>query len=198
MAGYHVPMLPDSPPLPPIEIAPLPYEARLDARPRSAIEGVVIHCTETADLAEARRFGETVRYPSGTGNSGHFYIDVDGRVVQYVAVERIAHHVRGHNAASIGIELVNPGRHPHWYRSDHQAMTVPYSEAQIAALIGLLARLRGELPGLRWIAGHEDLDTERMPAEDDPAVLIARKTDPGPLFPWPRVEQASGLSRWIP
>jgi N-acetylmuramoyl-L-alanine amidase len=188
-------MLPDAPPAPPFDHEPLPYEARLEARPRSAIEGVVIHCTETADLAEARRFGETERYASGTGNSGHFYIDVDGRVIQYVALERIAHHVRGHNAGTVGIELVNRGRYPHWYRSDHQAMDEPYSEAQIVALLGLLGWLRAELPGLRWIAGHEDLDTERMPADDDPTVLIARKTDPGPRFPWPRIEAASGLTR---
>ena len=191
-------MLPDAPSVPPFERDPLPYETQLEARPRSAIEGVVIHCTETADLAEARRFGETERYASGTGNSGHFYIDVDGKVIQYVALERIAHHVRGHNAGTVGIELVNRGRHPHWYRSDHQAMKQPYSEAQIIALLGLLSWLRSELPSLRWIAGHEDLDTERMPAEDDPAVLIARKTDPGPLFPWERVEAASGLERWRP
>lgn len=188
-------MLPDAPPAPPFDREPLPYEARLEARPRSAIEGVVIHCTETADLAEARRFGETERYASGTGNSGHFYIDIDGRVIQYVALERIAHHVRGHNAGTVGIELVNRGRYPHWYRSDHQAMDAPYSEAQLVALLGLLSWLRGELPSLRWIAGHEDLDTERMPADDDPTVLIARKTDPGPRFPWPRIEAASGLAR---
>jgi N-acetylmuramoyl-L-alanine amidase len=31
------------------------------------------------------------------------------------------------------------------------------------------------------------LDLEQVPASDDPAVTVARKRDPGPLFPWARV-----------
>ena len=30
---------------------------------------------------------------------------------------------------------------------------------------------------------------------DDPSVLVARKRDPGPLFPWPRVLASCGLRR---
>lgn len=179
-------MIPDLPPLP-IEFEPLPYEERLEQRPLASIEGVVIHCTETPDLATARQFGERALYPSGTGNSGHYYIDRDGRVLRYVAADRIAHHVRGHNARTIGIELVNRGRYPRWLDGDHQAMDEPYPDAQIMALIALLKTLRAELPGLHWIAGHEELDTEQVPASDDPARLVARKRDPGPLFPWARV-----------
>ena len=44
-------MLPDLPPLPPIHVDPLPYELKLDARPLSQIDLVVIHCTETPTLA---------------------------------------------------------------------------------------------------------------------------------------------------
>ena len=45
------------------------------------------------ELATARRFGERIHYDeSRTGNSGHYYIDRDGAVHQYVGVERIAHH----------------------------------------------------------------------------------------------------------
>ena len=40
---------------------------------------------------------------------------------------------------------------------------------------------------LRHIAGHEDLDREQVPASDDPTLRVARKRDPGPLFPWARV-----------
>ena len=187
-------MLPD-PPLLPIEHWPLAYEQRLDARPLSAIHGVVIHCTETPDLAHAREFGERPLYPSGTGNSGHYYIDRDGRVLRFVEPGRIAHHVRGHNAASIGIELVNRGRYPHWLARDRQYMNEPYSEAQILSLIRLLHDLREELPNLRWIAGHEDLDTEQVPASDDPTTLVPRKLDPGPGFPWSRVLEAVPLPR---
>jgi len=187
-------MLPDLPP-PTIYEQPLPYEERLDARPLSSIEGVVIHCTETPDLASARQFGERVLYASGTGNSGHYYIDRDGRVYRYVSLQRVAHHVRGYNPRTVGIELINTGRWPRWYDSDHQGMLEPYPEAQVGALIALLQQLRSELPNLAWIAGHEDLDTDTVPANDDPHQRIRRKRDPGPLFPWQRVLEAVPLER---
>lgn len=178
-----------------IALVPLPYEERLAPRTVEDIVLVVIHCTETPDLAEARRLGERILYPSKTGASGHFYIDRDGRIEQWVDPLRVAHHVRGHNAGSIGIELVNRGRFPDWYRSDRQHMEEPYTEAQIEALIRLLLALRDRFPALRSIAGHEDLDRERIPASDDPSVLVPRKLDPGPLFPWGRVLDATGLKR---
>jgi len=188
----------DLPPLP-IEDMPLPYVQQLDARPLSAIEGIVIHCTESPDLASAREFGERVLYPaSGTGNSGHYYIDRDGRVLRYVEPSRIAHHVRGYNAHTVGIELINTGRHPRWFDSDHQAMSEPYPPAQIAALIALLSVLQIELPALRWIAGHEDLDRQMIAADDNPGVQIARKRDPGPLFPWDEVLRSITLPRLQP
>lgn len=187
----------DLPPVPElaIEAWPLPYEERLDTRPLSQIELVVIHCTELPDLASARQFGEQVKYASGTGNSGHYYIDRDGRVLRFVAPSRVANHTRGHNPRSIGIELINTGRYPHWFDSRHQAMTEPYGDAQIAALIALLAVLRQQIPSLHYIAGHEDLDTEQVPASDDPILRVARKRDPGPLFPWDAVLRANALTR---
>ena len=186
----------DVPPFDPAwQLAPLAYVERLEARPIEAVELVVIHCTELPDLAEARIAGERVLYPSGTGNSGHFYIDLDGQVHVWVPVERIAHHVRGHNARSVGIELVNRGRYPDWLASGSQRMDEPYTREQIAALRGLLGALRARLPNLREIAGHEDLDTERVPASDDARETVFRKRDPGPLFPWDAVLDDSPLVR---
>jgi N-acetylmuramoyl-L-alanine amidase len=188
-------MLPDLPSLP-VHESPLPYEARLDARPRAQVDLVVIHCTELPDLATAREYGERVLYPeSATGNSGHYYIDRDGAVHRYVDPGRTAHHTRGYNPRSVGIELVNTGRFPRWLDAAHQAMDEPYTEAQVAALVALLQALKRDLPSLRFIAGHEDLDTTEVPAEDDPAVHVRRKRDPGPLFPWARVLEAVGLQR---
>lgn len=179
-----------------MRIDPLPYEALLAPRPLDAIDLVVIHCTELPDLATARAYGERVLYEaSGTGNSGHWYIDRDGSIVEYVPPARVAHHVRGHNPRSVGIELVNTGRYPHWLHAGHQAMDEPYPGPQIDALLMLLAKLRADLSALRFIAGHEDLDTAHVPAEDDPSVSVPRKRDPGPLFPWPRVLGACGLTR---
>ena len=146
-------------------------------------------------MALAREYGERVLYDSGAGNSGHYYIDRNGTVHLFARPTRIAHHTRGYNPRSIGIELVNTGRYPDWLDSRHQAMDEPYTEAQLVALVALLQVLGNELPQLAFIAGHEDLDTTQVPASDDPARSVARKRDPGPLFPWPRVLAASGLAR---
>ncbi len=149
------------------------------------------------DLSTAREFGEKIRHPdSRTGNSGHYYVDRDGRIECWVPPDRVAHHVRNYNHRSIGIELVNNGRWPDWLHSDRQVMTDPYPEPQVAALLRLLDDLCRQLPRLRWIAGHEELDRERVPASNDPAAKVFRKRDPGPLFPWSRVLAAITLQRF--
>lgn len=174
---------------------PLPYEAKLAPRPLTDIDLAVIHCTELPDLAMAREYGERLLYDSGTGNSGHYYIDRDGSVYQYIAANRVAHHVRGYNPRSVGIELVNTGRYPDWLAAKNQQMRESYTGAQIDSLIALLRQLSATLPNLRFIAGHEDLDTARVPASDDESVSVQRKLDPGPLFPWKRVLSEIGLER---
>jgi len=189
------PMLPDPPALP-IAFDPLPYQERLDAREAATIDLVVVHCTELPDLAMARRFGEEELYEgSRTGNSGHYYIDRDGSVHQYVAIDRVAHHVRGYNARAIGVELVNRGRYPDWLAASHQAMDEPYRAAQVESLIALVQVLHAQVPSLRFIAGHEDLDTTEVAATDDPDVKVRRKRDPGPRFPWDEVLARIPLQR---
>jgi N-acetylmuramoyl-L-alanine amidase len=181
---------------PAVHVDLLPYAARLEARPIAQVDLVVIHCTELPDLAMARRFGEDIRYPeSGTGNSGHYYVDRDGSVHQYVPLDRIAHHTRGYNPRSVGIELVNTGRYPDWLDSRRQAMDEGYAQPQLDALVELLRALPAALPSLRWIAGHEDLDTTEVQASDDPSRSVRRKRDPGPLFPWATVLDAIDLER---
>jgi N-acetylmuramoyl-L-alanine amidase len=194
---------PDSAPSPVLapgtRYEPVPYAERLALRDPGSIDLVVMHCTETPTLASAREFGERVIYPDvGTGACGHYYIDRDGGLVAYVEPERIANHVRGWNPRSIGVEIVNTGRYPHWYDSRHQAMDEPYTEAQVTALLALLRHLRERFPSLRFIAGHEDLDTARVEASDDPTLTVWRKRDPGPQFPWERVLAACGLARLKP
>ena len=175
---------------------PLPYVDQLPARDVGAVDMVVIHCTELPDLATAREYGEKALHENGSGNCGHYYIDRGGAIVCYVPFTRVANHVRGHNPDSVGIELVNLGRYPHWWDSRHQTMTEPYAEAQLAALGWLLGHLREHLPNLRSIAGHEQLDTARMPASDDSSKSVSRKLDPGPLFPWDRVLADTDLQRY--
>lgn len=194
---------------------PLPYQRLLATRPLSSIDLLVIHCTELPDLATAREYGERLLYSvhenghenvsgkssdmsRGTGNSGHFYIDRDGSIEQWVPPQHIAHHVRGYNPRSVGIELVNCGRFPDWFHADRQQMTESYPEPQVDALLQLINWLREDLPALRHICGHAELDQEHITAADNPAVQISRKLDPGPLFPWPQVMAACGLQRFAP
>ena len=163
----------------------LSYAGRLERRGADTINLLVIHCTELPDLAMARVWGEKILYPeTETGNSGHFYIDRDGLIEQWVPLDRVAHHVRNFNPLSIGIELVNRGRYPDWFHSGHQLMTEAYPEQQIDALVLLVNYLCIQCPGLAKVAGHEDLDTGMIASEDTPAIMIRRKQDPGPHFPW--------------
>jgi N-acetylmuramoyl-L-alanine amidase len=163
----------------------LPYYERLPQRDLSTIELVVIHCTELPDLHMAREFGEKVVYEqSGTGVSGHYYIDRNGQSFCFVPEDRVANHVVGYNQSSIGIELVNTGRYPQWFNSDSQNPIEQYSEIQIAALKELLIYLKEHLINLKSIARHSDLDTRTVPADDNPEILIRRRIDPGPQFPW--------------
>ena len=174
----------------------LPYNALLEVRSTDSIKLLVIHCTELPDLATARSYGETIHYPNtDTGNSGHFYIERDGKLHQWVALDRVAHHVAGCNANSIGIELINLGRYPHWRHSERQTMTQTYTAKQVQALIALIATIRSDLPKLQHIVGHQDLDQRKIAASDQPTLNISRKLDPGPLFPWGDVIAASGLTR---
>ena len=187
-----------NPLIPGLVIQPLPYESLLPLRATGTLDTVVVHCTELPDLAMARAYGEKALYSSGTGNSGHYYIDRDGSVLQYVAPDRIAHHVRGLNDRSLGIELVNVGRYPDWFHSQRQSMHEAYPDRQIAALIRLVQALCARYPSLQRIAGHDALDLEQVPASDDATVMVSRKRDPGPLFPWSEVMAAVPLIRSAP
>lgn len=170
---------------PEITINLLPYATRLASRVYDAVNLAVIHCTELPDLATARAYGERIHYKdTGSGNSGHFYIERNGRIEQWVPKDRVAHHAKGYNERSIGIELINKGRYPHWFDSNHQEMSETYTSQQIDSLVWLLVWLKNDLPGMLWITGHEDLDQAMVAASDDPAKRVRRKVDPGPCFPW--------------
>jgi len=175
----------------------LPYASRLERRPHESIDLVVIHCTELPDLSAARDFGLRIRYPeSGTGNSGHYYIERSGRIEQWVPRHRIAHHVRGFNGRSLGIELDNIGRHPDWFDSRKQVMTEVYTVPQISSLVALLMSLCAELPSLKWIAGHESLDKMRVQASDNAEIPAHRKKAPQTLFPWKGLLSVIRLKRF--
>jgi len=170
----------------------LPYNDNLEKRNVQDIDMIVLHCTEVPTLKEARQYGERIRYKgSKTGNSGHYYINRDGQIYRYVEDDRIAHHVREYNQHSIGIEIVNTGRYPDWLLSTNQIPTEEYTREQIKSVIELCLYLRKRYIGISKLKRHSDLDLEKIEADDNPDILIRRKIDPGPLFPWKEL-----LSKW--
>ena len=146
---------------------------------RSPPDMLVLHYTgmRTADEAVAR-----LRDPEAKV-SAHYVVDEDGSILRLVAEERRAWHAgkgvwQGEtdcNAASIGIEIVNPG-HEFGYRG--------FPEVQIDAVIRLIGDIRSRwtIPDAR-IIGHSDLAPER-------------KQDPGERFPWKRLA-GEGHGLWF-
>jgi N-acetylmuramoyl-L-alanine amidase len=136
------------------------------------ISMVVIHYTEMKPVESALA---RMCDPEASV-SAHYCITEEGEVIRLVPEDRRAWHAgasywRGIpdvNSASIGIELDHPG-HALGYR--------PFAEAQINALIPLLARIvkRYDIPRAN-VVGHS-------------CVAPMRKVDPGELFPWDRLAQ---------
>ncbi|WP_170325835.1 N-acetylmuramoyl-L-alanine amidase [Ruegeria arenilitoris] len=110
--------------------------------------------------------------------SAHYLIGGDGTLWQMVHEEHRAWHAGAGewhgqsdiNSRSIGIELDNTGAHP-------------FSEPQIAVLETLLRQIQK-----RWsispdhVIGHSDM-------------APGRKCDPGPRFPWQRLERLNLVGR---
>jgi N-acetylmuramoyl-L-alanine amidase len=148
-----------------------------DAR-RAPPDMVVLHYTgmQTGQAAIDRLRDPEARV------SAHYVVEEDGRVFRLAPEERRCWHAgksfwQGEtdcNAASIGIEIVNPG-HEWGYR--------PFPDDQVEAVIGLLdgIRSRWQVPDSR-IVGHSDVAPDR-------------KEDPGELFPWKRLAEA-GHGLW--
>jgi AmpD protein len=126
-----------------------------------AIERFFTNCLDPAAHPYFQEIG-TLRV------SSHFLVRRDGAVVQFVATTRRAWHAgvsrwRGRercNDFSIGVELEGMDG-------------ALFADAQYEALIRLVRTLRAHHP-LRDIAAHSD-------------IAPGRKTDPGPLFDWPRL-----------
>jgi N-acetylmuramoyl-L-alanine amidase len=127
----------------------------------------VLHYTGMEDAASAIA---RLRDPEARV-SCHYLVAEDGQVLRMVPEDKRAWHagqsywrgLHGVNAASIGIEIVNPG-HEFGYR--------PFPREQMEALIPLLSGIveRHQIPRAN-VVGHSD-------------VAPARKQDPGELFDW--------------
>ena len=143
-----------------------------------AIDILLIHYTGMRDGDAAL---QRLRDPAAKVSS-HYLIEEDGRIHRLVDESRRAWHAgvgywageRDINAASIGIELVNPG-HDNGYR--------PFPQPQMAALIELGRAIiaRHPIPAAR-VLGHSD-------------IAPTRKIDPGLRFPWKTLADA-GIGLW--
>lgn len=135
---------------------------------------VILHHTSSDTVERAR---DSLTSPA-RAVSAHYLIGRDGRIYQLVAEHARAWHAGKSwwggqtdvNSASLGIELVNTG-------------SEPFAEAQIVALLALLAdiRQRHKIPAANFI-GHAD-------------VAPTRKSDPSAFFPWQRLAQ-QGFGLW--
>jgi AmpD protein len=105
--------------------------------------------------------------------SAHFVVRRDGALLQFVPCSKRAWHAglsswRGRsrcNDFSVGIELEG-------------ADDIPFEDAQYGTLQALTRALQAAYP-ISDITGHSD-------------IAPGRKTDPGPLFDWPRYQAAVG------
>jgi len=130
-------------------------------------DAIVRFFTNTLDFS-AHPYYETLR---GLEVSAHFLVRRDGELIQLVPCTKRAWHAgasswRGRercNDFSVGVELEG---------DDDQAYTGP----QYSRLAGLLSSLRGRYP-IVDVVGHSD-------------IAPGRKTDPGPVFDWPRFRKS--------
>ena len=146
---------------------------------RAPPDMLVLHYTgmATADEAVARLCDPAAKV------SAHYVVEEDGAILRLVAEEHRAWHAgcgvwqaeTDCNAASIGIEIVNPG-HEFGYRD--------FPQGQIDAVVSLISdiRTRWTIPDAR-IIGHSDLAPDR-------------KQDPGERFPWKRLASV-GHGLWF-
>jgi N-acetylmuramoyl-L-alanine amidase len=127
--------------------------------------------------------------PSSRPVSSHYLVSESPvRTYQLVDENRRAWHAgpsywKGHsnlNAASIGIEIVNPGRKKN---PDGTESYVPFDVAQMDEVVALSAE----------IVKRHNIRPERIVGHGE--IQPRSKQDPGPFFPWKRFHEA-GLIAW--
>ncbi len=149
---------------------------------KEAVQQLVLHTTGGPDCNPSRSFRggslDTIvaHFLKNQQNiSIHYVIDRDGKIVRMVPESMVAYHVLGHNENSIGIELINNG--------DGKD---PFPDAQIISLNTLLQDIlyRYKL-AYSNIKSHSELDDSYLNCNGK---KIKRKQDPGPFFPWVKVQ----------
>jgi N-acetylmuramoyl-L-alanine amidase len=164
--------------------APVRIDTRHVARSQdSRVQFLVLHYTD-------ENLAGSLRILTEGPVSSHYLVsdETPPRIYRLVDEDRRAWHAgdshwRGTsmlNAASIGIEIVNPGAS---VGADGQRRYAPYPPEQIDLVVALV----------KDIVGRHGIDSRRIVGHSD--IAPQRKTDPGPLFPWKRLAD-EGLVPW--
>lgn len=163
---------------------PLKYDDSMKARGQSGrIDVIVLHYTASTKPSALMTL-------TNRDVSAHYVVTDDKPPVVYrlVSEDKSAWHAGESswygrtflNQRSIGIEIVHPG----WTLNSNGDKGIPYSDAQIAAVIELT----------RDVAKRNNITPENIVGHSDVAPM--RKIDPGPSFPWKTLAQA-GVGRWF-
>jgi N-acetylmuramoyl-L-alanine amidase len=158
----------------------LPIDHRYQAKSQdSRVQFIVLHFT-------AENFTDALRTLTQDEVSSHYLVrDEPAKIYQLVDESRRAWHagpsywqgVTALNAASVGIEIVNPGD------LDPAHSFPPYPEAQIQKTLALV----------RDIATRHHVKPHRIVGHGE--IQPQTKNDPGPRFPWKRLAD-EGLIPW--
>ena len=160
-----------------------PTIAKTRGSKRTTVDEIIIHATggpscqagrvvfsPAGDVATMKRFFEA----SGLV-SIHYIVGRDGEIASSVPEDEVAIHAIDRNDSSIGIELINDGDG-----------LDPFPAAQVDALARLVHAIR-----MRWsvrlteVKGHAEVDHTTFRCA---GLSVRRKQDPGPLFPWDRLQ----------
>ena len=129
----------------------------------ASVDTVVIHAMSAINVYPRNPFSikKCIEIFIDYEVSAHYIIDRKGRIYHLVPEEKKAWHagVAGMNDISIGIELMG-------------SETVPFEEAQYAALNSLIADIK-KRHKIKSIVGHQEIKES--------------KWDPGKMFDWKRV-----------
>jgi len=171
--------------------ATAPQGLRFDTRYSSAnqdsrVQFLILHFTAGSFQSSLRTLTEGG--PNSAEVSSHYLVrDQPVEIYRLVDESRRAWHAgtsfwQGNtnlNAASIGIEIVNPGL----IQAPGGPRYAPYPQAQIDAVIALC----------KDIVARHHIRPERVLGHSD--IQPLNKTDPGPRFPWRQLAEA-GLILW--
>jgi N-acetylmuramoyl-L-alanine amidase len=147
-------------------------------------ELIVVHYTAIPDLKDTLRFFEPAQLDRQYRNdiarggdvnvSAHYVVDTNGGLYQLAPEDVICRHTIGFNQTAIGIENLAAD-------ADH------LSDKQAQATAGLISRVVGRHPTIRYLIGHHEYRESSLPhyklfVEHDASYRFTDKMDPGPLF----------------